>query len=148
MTKQQPSLSIIKKAVDFRHRNSECALVILSALRNHRKTFKSKRNSLLIQKLIAVTFSLWRGAFLANKSNQIGASTSSAEKFLTEVLSTNAIAFSQEYKMQNWTFNYYIGNAKLGLQDLHQQYGRLVPKCDETHDLAIDRWQYTQDVLE
>ena len=67
--------------------------------------------------LISIGFSLWRAAFLADKSGFRKDTNRDATWFLGEMLETNAIAFVQDKKAKNFTFNYYLANVRFRLAE-------------------------------
>ncbi len=58
--------------------------------------------------LVAIGFSLWRSAFLSDKTVGLKETTADAELFLEELLMSNAISYPQDRKAKDWTFNYYV----------------------------------------
>src|SRR5437016_2431678 len=62
--------------------------------------------------LIAISFSLWRSAFLADKTMPWKDTNVAAITFLGEVIQNNAIAYLQDRTSKDWTFNYYASNAR------------------------------------
>lgn len=67
------------------------------------------------QVLTAVCFSLWRAAFLADKTGVHEATIKHAHEFLGKMLTDNAITYPQDRASREWTFNYYMEAAKSGL---------------------------------
>src|ERR1035438_547421 len=67
--------------------------------------------------LVSIGFSLWRAAFLADKSGQLRETNEHATYFLGEMLETNAIAFTQDKKARGFTFNYYLANVRFRLAE-------------------------------
>ena len=85
--------------------------------------------------LVAVAFSLWRSVFLGgDRKGNLDARAQHAEDFLLRMLRDNAIGYPQERESKEWTFNYYLDNAKYRLEELGQDWpeilndGRLYPK--------------------
>ena len=70
---------------------------------------------------------------------------------LSELLANNAIAYPQEKKSKDWTFNYYLANARYRLRDLPEKLAGLdiepinPPRGKQT---PKDRWEYAQAALE
>lgn len=67
--------------------------------------------------LVSIGFSLWRAAFLADKTGQLTETNIHATYFLGEMLETNAIAFTQDKKARGFTFNYYLANVRFRLAE-------------------------------
>lgn len=66
--------------------------------------------------LIAAGFSLWRAVFLADKPRPSEAVHAAQLKFLSTVLSTNAINFSDDRNNSEWSVTFYLENAKQRLE--------------------------------
>jgi len=63
------------------------------------------------QLLGAVSFSLWRAAFLADKSGIRKAVLADTASFLGKMLTDNAITYAQDRASREWTFDYYMNAA-------------------------------------
>jgi hypothetical protein len=101
------------------------------------------------QALIGVSFSLWRSAFLSDKTGNPEDTYESGVKFMSEMLQNNAIAYSQERNSKDWTFNYYATNARLRLEDLKRKrpewkIGVVLP----AKDTPKTRWEFLQAAFE
>lgn len=104
-----------------------------------------------IQHLVGAAFSLWRSAFLSDKTGYRSDTTENAIKFLAEMIQTNAIAFSSERSARNWTFNYYAVNARYRLEALGEYWPDLdlkhiLPPKKRRH-IPKDRWECLQEVF-
>jgi hypothetical protein len=96
-----------------------------------------------------LAFSLWRSAFLSDKTGYRSDTEAGAVKFLSEMLQNNAIAYSQERSSKDWTFNYYATNAHLRLEDLQDlnidwELGFPMPMMKSPKD----RWGFLQKAFE
>jgi len=101
--------------------------------------------------LVAISFSLWRSAFLSDKTGFKEDTNEGAINFLSEMLQNNAIAYNQERGVKDWTFNYYAANGKYRLEDLAQAWpkwrmGELTPPRGE--QTPKNRWEYLQKAFE
>ncbi len=67
--------------------------------------------------LVSIGFSLWRAAFLADKSGEREETDDHATYFLGEMLETNAINFLQDKNARGFTFNYYLANVRFRLAE-------------------------------
>lgn len=65
--------------------------------------------------LIGVAFSLWRAAFLGDVTLSTEAIATNAETFLETVIRDNAIGYTQDRNAREWTYGYYVNNAKFRL---------------------------------
>jgi hypothetical protein len=104
--------------VKSRARNQHSALELFKLFAKYPALMKSKELSPTSQNLVAVCFSLWRAAFLADKTGTRHAVFEHARKFLGKMLIDNAITYPQDRSAREWTFNYYMNNAKDGLLHL------------------------------
>lgn len=75
----------------------------------------AKSLSTRAQVITSVCFSLWRAAFLADKTGVHEATIKHAHEFLGKMLTDNAITYPQDRASREWTFNYYMEAAKSGL---------------------------------
>ncbi len=110
------------------------------------------RNAKVFSSLVACAFCLWRAAFLTDApTRQWSESLDDARGLLKEVLTTNAVAFSTEHRLQGWTAGFYLTNVILRLKGLphvnvkrvaaislmgtnpHETWTEL---CDETEKVA------------
>lgn len=69
-----------------------------------------------------ILHSLWRAAFLADKTGKRHAVFEDARAFLGKMLTDNAITYPQDRSAREWTFNYYMSNAKEGLLHLSRRW--------------------------
>jgi hypothetical protein len=74
------------------------------------------------QRLVAVSFSLWRAVFLADRTGDPVARRTAARDFLRRMLTDNAITFAQDMGSREWTFNYYMDNARFRLEQLSERW--------------------------
>lgn len=75
--------------------------------------------------LVGVTFSLWRAIFLAdieipNRDDVLVR----AESFLEKVIRDNAIGYVDDWNNRQWSFTYYLNNARYRLKE----FALLVPE--------------------
>jgi hypothetical protein len=100
------------------------------------------------QDLASVAFSLWRAAFLADKSSRRSDVFAKAKAFLARVVEDNAIGFPQDKQMRDWTFNYYSRAAQYSLQHLARSWKDVAPAFVSQVRTPAERWDYCQDRLE
>jgi len=67
------------------------------------KCWKNAKLGYEAKTLVSIGFSLWRAAFLADKSGDLKETNEHATYFLGEMLETNAIAFTQDRKARGFT---------------------------------------------
>lgn len=145
---ESEKLKHLEWAVEARARNQRCALRLLTSFKEHREKWTSKRKARAAQSLLAVTFSLWRAAFLAEKTGKRTEVFSAAVEFLERLIVDNAIAYPQDRRSNEWTFNYYTKNAKAALQELAASWPSLVGPYDEKTRPSVERWDYCQNMLD
>lgn len=119
------------------------------------KIKKTKRLSVGAQVLTAVCFSLWRAAFLADKTGVREATIKHAREFLGKMLTDNAITYPQDRASREWTCNYYMEAAKNGLLILADRWPEVgevlkkekkVKKGTTVSSRRWDRYQAALDV--
>lgn len=108
--------------IQSRMRNQNACLRLFDAFEKYSGPAKSKDLRAHSQTLVAVGFSLWRAAFLADKSGQREAVFDDARAFLAHLLTNNAINYPQDRSSREWTFNYYMTNAADGLVRLSAKW--------------------------
>jgi hypothetical protein len=116
------SVTHLKWLVESRSRNQRTALELFEIFETYATIAKGKMFNSTSQILVAVCFSLWRAAFLADKTGQRHAVFKDARDFLARMLTDNAINYPQDRSAREWTFNYYMNNAKDGLLDLAKRW--------------------------
>jgi hypothetical protein len=108
--------------VESRAANQRAALNLFKLFQMYPEGMKSKEFSLIAQNLVAACFSLWRAAFLADKTGKRHAVFEDARNFLGKMLVDNAITYPQDRSAREWTFNYYMNNAKDCLLHLSKKW--------------------------
>jgi hypothetical protein len=103
-----------------------------------------------VQMLVSVAFSLWRSAFLSDKTGLRVDTTKNAVIFLAEMIQNNAIAYGSERTAKDWTFNYYAANARYRLDALKEKWSdfdmpRLLPPKGQQN--PKNRWEYLQEAF-
>lgn len=100
--------------VESRKRNQSSSAKLYRLLREYPELTAKTKGEIRYdaQTLVAVAFSLWRALFLSGRSASGTETAQHAELFLAEILENNAINFTQDRNSQNWTFNYYMANAR------------------------------------
>ena len=95
--------------------------------------------------LAAISFSLWRAVFLADRSAKVEVKNAKAKEFIGKILVDNSISFAQDRSSRDWTFVYYLDNAQFRIDDLFDRRGdkteTLPPKGQR---YATSRWEFLQ----
>jgi hypothetical protein len=145
--KMLAKLEHLRWAVNSRAKNQQCAIRLLILFREHEARWKTKKWSGAAQDLLSVSFSLWRSAFLADKTGQRSEVFDDATEFLENIIEDNAISYPQDKRSKEWTFNYYTRNARAALENLHRFWPELAPKYEGGPRTALKRWEYCQELL-
>jgi hypothetical protein len=135
-------------AIKSRTKNQTCALRLLALFEKYEKTWKTKKYSRAAQDLIAVSFSLWRAAFLADKTGRRADVFDHGRSFLEKVIEDNAISYPQDKNSREWTFNYYTRNARSSLQELAKSWNGVAPSYEGGTRKPSERWDYCQALLD
>jgi len=149
---QTPDPKHLKWLVESRKQNQEVSARLYELMTP--KCWKKPRLGYEAKTLIGIGFSLWRAAFLADKSGELKETNDHAKYFLGEMLETNAIAFTQDKKARGFTFNYYLANVRYRLAE----YKKDNPDFEVDHRLLkkgklktmppTDRWRAFQKAFE
>lgn len=139
----------LKWAVESRYENQRCAIRLLKLLTENEERIKKRKLDMLAQVLVGAAFSLWRAAFLADKSGMRAESYKAAISFLETMIADNAIGFAQDKREREWTFNYYVNNVRdtLLIWHLKKEYKHVVPKWIIAARSPTQRWKYAQKLL-
>lgn len=135
-------------AIRSRARNQECCLKLLRLFDEDPAFWKTKTASRASQELLAVAFSLWRAAFLADKTGKREQVFTHGRDFLARLIEDNAIAYPQDKTAREWSFNYYTRNARYSLEFLASYWKHGLPKYAGATRNAVERWDYCQDLLD
>jgi len=82
--------------------------------------------------LVAVTFSLWRAIFLADDAAGWEAVLTDAEVFLHKLIKDNSINYSDDWNNRNWSFVYYLNNARFRLSELVRTWPEFRERLGDT----------------
>jgi hypothetical protein len=135
-------------AIRSRSDNQLCSLKLLKLFYAHEALWKTKKLSRAAQDLTSVSFSLWRAAFLAEKSGKRADVFDRGKAFLEQVIEDNSIGYAVDKKSRDWTFNYYTRNARSSLQTLNKYWPKEVPKYQGKTRNAVERWEYCESLLD
>lgn len=147
MSTSKVSLEHLKWAIQARGKNQGSCLRLLTLFENHAAFWKAKKTSRAAQDLVAVAFSLWRAAFLAEKTGNRAQVFAHGRDFLIRIIEDNAISYVQDKNSREWTFNYYTKSARSSLT-LMSNYWSEVPKYDGKKRSPRERWDYCQELLD
>ena len=148
MTVAEKKLKHLEWAIQSRARNQRCSLKLLTLFEEHESIWKTSRFARAAQDLVAVSFSLWRAAFLADKTAKRIAVFEHGKVFLERVIEDNAISYPQDKASKEWTFNYYTRNARTSLENLAKFWKDIAPPYQGRKRRPMERWDYCQSLLE
>lgn len=135
-------------SIQSRARNQSCSLRLLGLFHDYPNFWKTKKYAQAAQDLTAVAFSLWRAAFLAQKTGKRTEVFAHAKIFFERVIEDNAISYPSDKTSREWTFNYYARNARSSLETLHASWPEICQKYVVVTRKPTDRWDYCQMLLE
>jgi hypothetical protein len=141
-------LKHLEWTIKSRNSNQMCSLRLLALFSNYETNWKTKKFARAAQDLTAAAFSLWRAAFLADKTGRRVEVFAHGKAFLERVIEDNAISYPQDKISREWTFNYYTRNARSSLQTLHKYWPDTVPVYEGKKRNATVRWEYCQQLLD
>lgn len=148
MTITESRLRFLEWTVRSRAKNQVCAVKLLGIFEKYEDRWKTKQWSRAAQELTAVAFSLWRAAFLADKTNKRAEVFKHGRLFLERLIEDNAISYPQDKTSREWTFNYYTRNARYALKSMTQNWPAIVPEYQDAKRGPMERWDYCQSVLD
>ena len=102
------------------------------------------------QELAGIAFSLWRAVFLSDLTGDLDDQLLDVTSFLGNLISNNSIGYSQDRGAREWTFQYYLKDARLRLQTLAGQPPDII-KLSEVYEpagTAKEDWEIAQRALE
>jgi hypothetical protein len=122
-------LARIEWAIEARARSQRLLLNLYDFGRRELYGETEGAKAKIFSALVGATFSLWRASFLlASETRRSWPDVlRDAQGLLETVLTTNAIAFTNEHKLQGWTAGFYLKNAKLRLVEIR---GKLLNDSD------------------
>lgn len=110
----QPDIKHLAWAIDQRSKIQHTLLALYVMIRERpTHQYPSWWEEHLNDHFLAAAFCLWRAVFLADKSRDLSSVVAAQERFLHQVLSTNAITFPDDRTNSAWTVTFYLENAKL-----------------------------------
>jgi hypothetical protein len=126
----------LKWLVNSRTSNQKSALRLFEFFDNYPTKIKRSEFAPKVQMLVAVCFSLWRAAFLADKTGLRIAVLEDAKNFLGKMLTDNAITYPQDRNSREFTFNYYMVNARDNLVNLGKDWKEILEQLSIENPVA------------
>ena len=112
---QTPDPKHLKWLIESRKQNQEASARLYELMTP--KCWKNAKLGYEAKTRVSIGFSLWRAAFLADKSGDLKETNEHAIYFLGEMLDTNAINVPQDKRARGFTFNYYLANVRFRLAE-------------------------------
>jgi hypothetical protein len=112
------SIKHLSWVVESRTVLQRTSLELFELLQKNKTVLTQKQNAELIRALLASAFSLWRAAFLADKSGERKKVIHDGYEFLGKILTDNAIGYPQDRAMREWSYDYYMDAANFSLRKL------------------------------
>ena len=145
------SESHLKWLVENRSANQRATLELLTTLTRNEKAIGSNVvYAQLSQELAGIAFSLWRAVFLSDLTEETDAQMVDVKAFLGTLISNNSIGYPQDRNAREWTFTYYLGDARFRLQSLASRPPTIIDVADveQKAESAKDDWEIAQRALE
>ncbi|MFD6320931.1 hypothetical protein [Methylorubrum thiocyanatum] len=147
-----PTNEHLEWLVKGRSRNQISALEIRKIMVNYKdKIYNDPFNESIIDDLTGINFSLWRAVFLSDLTVGSEHVFDDALKFMDELISNNTITYVQDRGSKEWSFIYYMSNARFRLEEINKHSKNLLPDAEFpeiTSDLDKDWWEHHQNALD
>jgi hypothetical protein len=147
VTKQDDlSAEHISWLVDSRARNQEISLKLFLVMKDNDRVLRSNVNIYdLAQGLVSVNFSLWRAVFLTDVTSKLNSHVEDTTAFLGNLILHNMVAYPQDRNSREWTFMYYLNNARYRLESISRTSPDILPEAFLSplkNATSKDRWTY------
>jgi hypothetical protein len=116
--------------VKSRSDNQQATLKLLLVMKDNEEKLKADWDlANFAQAMVAVCFSLWRAVFLSDvtEDDAHAETISDAQAFLGNLILHNMVAYPQDRSTRQWTFMYYVNNARYRLQALSKHHSDMLP---------------------
>ncbi len=141
--------------VKSRSRNQDVSLQLFLVLKDNGDALAKDWDLLdSAQGLIAACFSLWRAVFLSDINESVQATVADAQTFLGNLILHNMVAYPQDRNARDWTFMYYVNNARYRLEQIAKQRPNILTATiagtdiDNVANNAKDYWTFYQSATE
>ena len=139
--------------VESRSKNQAVSLKLYLVSKDHAEKIAADWDlANIAQSLAGVSFSLWRAVFLSDIKADMGATGADAQSFLGNLILHNMIAYPQDRNTREWTFVYYVNNARYRLESISAAHAEVISPSFVTgvdgNTSAKDFWTYYQTGLE
>ena len=124
-------------AIDQRANVQHTLLALYEHLKVHNPNIEPWPRTSVIDDLIAAAFSLWRAVFLAESERLFDSIQKAQSDFLSKLLTTNAITFSDDHKNRAWAFGYYLQAA---MHRLKSAKSTVSDSLEPEADMELERY--------
>ena len=129
--KDDRSENHLKWLVENRSANQQATLELFVALTQNESVISSNIvYAEVSQELAGIAFSLWRAVFLNDLTEEIEEQMVDVKAFLGSLISNNAIGYPQDRSAREWTFSYYLSDARFRLQNLASRPPPIIDPSD------------------
>ena len=109
--------------VASRNRIQSLLIIIYKLITENRDEIgKDEIEGPIVGRLVGAAFSLWRSVFLADVTRKWPTVLRASEKFLEEIIRNNAITYAQDFRLSEYSFGYYLNNARHRIRELRNQF--------------------------
>lgn len=130
-TEEIPDAKHLGWVIDSRRENQAATLRLYKLFETYKDEIHDPILSKKAQRLVGVAFSLWRAAFLADKTGKRTKVLSDARGFLAKMLTDNAISFQNDRNLREWAFNYYMNAATDSLALLAREWPSVTKELEK-----------------
>jgi hypothetical protein len=130
--------------INSRAANLRTSLFLLNLFRENEGAILGRTDDATM--LVAISFSLWRAAFLADKTGVAKEVVKNAQSFLEKMIVDNSIQYRDDVNSREWTFNYYMYNAESRLSKLARTWHDILG--EDKPNRPRDRWNKGQRALD
>jgi hypothetical protein len=139
--------------VKSRSENQEITLKLYLIMKDNEEKLKGNWDlANYAQAMAAVCFSLWRAVFLSDLSDEPHDTIIDAQTFLGNLILHNMVAYPQDRNTREWSFMYYVNNARYRLETLSKKHSDMLPAgfvdAPEGFSNAKDFWSFSHSACE
>ena len=149
--KDDRSESHLRWLVDNRSANQRATLELFVTLTQNESVISSNIvYAQLSKELAGIAFSLWRAVFLSDLTGETEEQMVDVTAFLGALISNNSIGYPQDRSAREWTFDYYLSDARFRLQFLASRPPAIINPSDVEQEAgsAKEDWEIAQRALE
>lgn len=104
------------------------------------------------QALAGASFSLWRAVFLGEEAPDTDHLLDDAKYFMRNLVAHNMVAYTQDRNARQWSFMYYINNAKYRLLSIKSDQKEEVVPLKYNQETYFENnqiiWDYYQNMVD